>query len=61
MTADREIGVAVVGFGWMGQVHTRAWARLAHNFPDAPLRARLVAVADPDAALDALAPDRHTL
>ena len=30
MTADREIGVAVVGFGWMGQVHSRAWARLAH-------------------------------
>ena len=48
MTAAREIGVAVVGFGWMGQVHTRAWARLAHHYPDVPLRPRFVAVADPD-------------
>jgi predicted dehydrogenase len=49
MTADREIGVAVVGFGWMGQVHTRAWARLAQHYPDAPLRPRFAAVADTDA------------
>jgi predicted dehydrogenase len=49
MTADREIGVAVVGFGWMGQVHTRAWARLAQHYPETPLRPRFVAVADPDA------------
>ncbi len=48
MTAAREVGVAVVGFGWMGQVHTRAWARLAQHYPDAPLRPRFVAVADPD-------------
>ncbi len=48
MTEAREIGVAVVGFGWMGQVHTRAWARLAHHYPDVPLRPRFVAVADPD-------------
>jgi predicted dehydrogenase len=48
MTAAREIGVAVVGFGWMGQVHTRAWARLAQHYPDAPLRPRFVIVADVD-------------
>ena len=48
MTAPREIGVAVVGFGWMGQVHSRAWARLPQHYPDAPLRPRFVAVADPD-------------
>src|SRR4051794_41931561 len=46
MTSAREIGVAVVGFGWMGQVHTRAWARLLQHYPDAPLRPRFVAVAD---------------
>ncbi len=57
MTADREIGVAVVGFGWMGQVHTRAWARLAQHYPDAPLRPRFVAVADPDADRRGLAQD----
>jgi predicted dehydrogenase len=49
VTERREIGVAVVGFGWMGQVHTRAWARLGQHYPDAPLRPRFVAVADIDA------------
>jgi predicted dehydrogenase len=58
VTVRREIGVGVVGFGWMGHVHTRAWSRLAQHYPDAPLRPRFVAVADPDAgrrqhALDA--------
>ncbi len=47
MTA-RDLGVAVVGFGWMGQVHARAWARLLQHYPDSPVRPRLVAVADPD-------------
>jgi predicted dehydrogenase len=50
VTEPRELGVAVVGFGWMGQVHTRGWSRLAQHYPDAPLRPRFVAVADPDAA-----------
>jgi len=44
----RTLGVAVVGFGWMGQVHARAWTRLAQHFPDVPVRPRFVAVADPD-------------
>ncbi|WP_238343067.1 Gfo/Idh/MocA family protein [Nocardioides cynanchi] len=59
MTPRREIGVAVVGFGWMGQVHTRAWARLAHHYPDAPLRPRFVAVADTDAGRRQLAVDDY--
>jgi predicted dehydrogenase len=36
----------VVGFGWMGQVHARSWARLAHHFPDLGVAPRFVAVAD---------------
>jgi len=40
------LGVAVVGFGWMGRVHTQAYTRLPHHFPDLPLRVELVAVAD---------------
>jgi predicted dehydrogenase len=40
------IGVAVVGFGWMGRVHSRAYARLPHHYPRLPLKVRLVAVAD---------------
>jgi len=55
----RELGVAVVGFGWMGQVHTRAWARLLHHYPDSPLRPRLVAVADPDEGRRAQARDAY--
>jgi predicted dehydrogenase len=42
------LGVAVAGFGWMGQVHARAHTRLLQHYPDAPLRPRLVAVADPE-------------
>ncbi|GGW47991.1 oxidoreductase [Streptomyces lucensis JCM 4490] len=40
------LGVAVVGFGWMGRVHTRAYARLPHHYPGLPLRPRLVTVAE---------------
>ncbi len=39
------LGVAVVGFGWMGRVHTQAYARVPHHFPAAP-PTTLVAVAD---------------
>ncbi|MET0952557.1 MAG: Gfo/Idh/MocA family oxidoreductase [Aeromicrobium sp.] len=41
-----ELRVGIVGFGWMGQVHARALSRLLQHYPDAPLRPRLVAVAD---------------
>ncbi|MEU1274174.1 Gfo/Idh/MocA family oxidoreductase [Streptomyces sp. NPDC005799] len=42
----KTLGIAVVGFGWMGRVHTQAYARLPHHFPQLPLRPELVAVAD---------------
>lgn len=41
-----ELTVGVVGAGWMGHVHARAFARLTQHWPDAPLRPRVVAVAD---------------
>jgi predicted dehydrogenase len=44
------LGVGIAGFGWMGQVHARAYARLLQHYPDALLRPRLVAVADPEPA-----------
>ncbi|MFN8192523.1 MAG: Gfo/Idh/MocA family oxidoreductase [Nocardioidaceae bacterium] len=47
-TARGALGVAVVGFGWMGEVHTRAHARLLHHYPAAPLAPRLVVAADPE-------------
>ncbi|MFJ7899526.1 Gfo/Idh/MocA family protein [Streptomyces sp. NPDC096198] len=42
----QALGVAVVGFGWMGRVHTQAYLRLPHHFPGLPLRPELIAVAD---------------
>ncbi|MFF0014191.1 Gfo/Idh/MocA family protein [Streptomyces sp. NPDC005374] len=40
------LGVAVVGFGWMGRVHTQAYARVPHHYPELALRPRLVTVAE---------------
>ncbi len=40
------LGVAVIGFGWMGRVHAQAYARLPHHFPELALRPHLVSVAD---------------
>ncbi|HEY3009774.1 MAG TPA: Gfo/Idh/MocA family oxidoreductase [Micromonosporaceae bacterium] len=42
----RPVGVAVVGFGWMGRVHAQAYARVPHHFADLTVRPELVAVAD---------------
>jgi predicted dehydrogenase len=39
------LGIGVVGFGWMGRVHTQAYARVRHHYP-AVVRPVLVAVAD---------------
>ncbi|WP_042391752.1 Gfo/Idh/MocA family protein [Streptacidiphilus carbonis] len=46
MEKRRRLGVAVVGFGWMGRVHTQAYARVLHHFPQLTVRPELVAVAD---------------
>ncbi|WP_301647539.1 Gfo/Idh/MocA family protein [Streptomyces arenae] len=40
------LGVAVVGFGWMGRVHTQAYQRIPHHFPQLPVRPELIAVAE---------------
>ncbi|MFF4018578.1 Gfo/Idh/MocA family protein [Streptomyces sp. NPDC001843] len=41
-----SLGVAVIGFGWMGRVHTQAYARVRHHYPRLPLRPELVTVAE---------------
>jgi predicted dehydrogenase len=48
MTERRALGVGVIGFGWMGQVHTRAYLRVLHHFPALTIRPMLVSVADPE-------------
>ncbi|GAA2314621.1 Gfo/Idh/MocA family oxidoreductase [Streptomyces hawaiiensis] len=40
------LGVAVIGFGWMGRVHTQAYARVRHHYPQLPLVPELVTVAE---------------
>ncbi|MET9390185.1 Gfo/Idh/MocA family oxidoreductase [Streptomyces sp. NPDC006624] len=40
------LGVAVIGFGWMGRVHTQAYARVRHHYPHLPLVPELVTVAE---------------
>ncbi|MFE3167997.1 Gfo/Idh/MocA family protein [Streptomyces sp. NPDC059224] len=42
----RTLGVAVVGFGWMGRVHTQAYQRVPHHFPQLAVRPELVTVAE---------------
>lgn len=40
------IGVGVIGTGWMGTAHSRAYLQAADRFPDSGIRAKLVACAD---------------
>jgi predicted dehydrogenase len=44
----RPIGVAVLGFGWMGQAHARSIRRVATHFPERAYQARLVSCAEVD-------------
>ena len=41
-----EIGIGVIGFGWMGQAHSRAYRDIPVYYPESGIRPRLVAVAD---------------
>ncbi|WP_419926062.1 Gfo/Idh/MocA family protein [Candidatus Poriferisocius sp.] len=46
MTARRRLGLAVVGFGWMGQAHSRSYLRLPTLFEDRAYDPRLVICSD---------------
>lgn len=52
-------GIAVIGFGWMGQVHARSYARVSHHYPALALRPHPVLVADAEADRRADALDRY--
>ena len=43
---EREVGIGVIGMGWMGRVHSAAYRRLPEHFPDLGVRPRLVVAAD---------------
>ena len=44
--ATVPIGIGVIGFGWMGQTHSRAYRSIPTYFPDAGIKPELVMVAD---------------
>lgn len=44
--AVRELGIGLIGFGWMGQAHSRSYRNIPVYFPEENFRPRLVAVAD---------------
>jgi predicted dehydrogenase len=46
--ARPRLGIAVIGFGWMGQAHSRSCLRIPTLFHDAAFEARLVVCADTD-------------
>jgi predicted dehydrogenase len=43
---ERELGVGVIGLGWMGRVHTSAYRRLPEHFPALGITPQLVTAAD---------------
>jgi predicted dehydrogenase len=51
----RVIGVGVVGMGWMGESHSRAYRLVGDRFVERGITARLVACADVDAGRSAAA------
>ncbi|MBT5753691.1 MAG: Gfo/Idh/MocA family oxidoreductase, partial [Acidimicrobiaceae bacterium] len=44
--SNPRLGVAVIGFGWMGQAHSRSYARIPSLFPDRTFEPELVVCAD---------------
>ncbi len=42
----QPIGIGVIGMGWMGAVHSRAYQQVPVRFDDAGVRPRLVICAD---------------
>ncbi|MGI9612924.1 MAG: Gfo/Idh/MocA family protein [Acidimicrobiales bacterium] len=46
MTTRERIGIGVVGFGWMGQAHSRSYLRIPTLFPDRTYDPELVIISD---------------
>jgi len=41
-----ELGIGIIGMGWMGQVHARSYSLARQRFPDGGVSARLVICSD---------------
>lgn len=46
MTTRRRLGIGVIGFGWMGQAHSRSAARISSLFPERSFDTDLVICGD---------------
>jgi predicted dehydrogenase len=42
----RSVGIGVIGFGWMGQAHSRSYRSIPTYYPETGIMPRLVAIAD---------------
>jgi predicted dehydrogenase len=58
VTVAREIGIGLVGVGWMGQLHTASYRRVAYHFPECEAVPRFVIAADEVSARAGLASER---
>jgi predicted dehydrogenase len=43
---ERQLGIGVIGLGWMGRVHTSSYRRVPEHFPELGVTPRLVAASD---------------
>ena len=46
MSQRRRLGIGVVGFGWMGQAHSRSAARISSLFPERTFDVDLIVCGD---------------
>src|SRR5437660_11621966 len=65
ITMTRTIGIGVIGMGWMGEVHSRAYRAIPDRFYDSGIFPRLVVCADPvearaQAPLERFGVERYT-
>jgi predicted dehydrogenase len=43
---ERQLGIGVIGLGWMGRVHTASYKRALEHFPELGVRPRLAVACD---------------
>ncbi len=55
----KRIGIGIIGMGWMGEVHSRAYRLASERFPDALAQPELIACADTLHARASVAAKRH--
>ena len=55
----QEIGIGVIGMGWMGDVHSRAYRQVSDRFPEINAYPRLICCADPVEERASMGKQRH--